>query len=97
MNIGLLISELEDKEVKRICMGASQAAREKEVSLIILPGKYLMTDKRKYEIVLADTVKVTVSCNMNYFRGKFLMREYKIIKLAFAVPKMQDPISVCVS
>ncbi len=44
MNIGLLISELEDKEVKRICIGASQAAREKEVSLVILPGKYLMTD-----------------------------------------------------
>ncbi len=45
MNIGLLISELEDKEVKKICIGASQAARDKEVTLVIFPGKYLVTDK----------------------------------------------------
>ena len=44
MNIGLLISELEDKEVKRICVGASQAARDKEVTLVIMPGKYLIAE-----------------------------------------------------
>ncbi len=45
MNIGLLISELEDKEVKKICIGACKAARDKEVSLVIIPGKYLIPDK----------------------------------------------------
>ncbi len=44
MNIGLLVTELEDKEVKRICIGACQAARDKEATLIILPGKYLLSD-----------------------------------------------------
>ena len=44
MNIGLLISELEDKEVKSICIGASQAARDKDINLVIFPGKYLLTD-----------------------------------------------------
>ena len=44
MNIGLLISELEDQEVKKICIGAYRAAREKEVTLVILPGKYLIGD-----------------------------------------------------
>ncbi len=44
MNIGLLISELEDKEVKKICIGACKAARDKEVSLVIIPGKYLIPD-----------------------------------------------------
>ncbi len=44
MNIGLLVSELEDKDVKRICVGASQAARDKDVTLIIMPGKYLNND-----------------------------------------------------
>ncbi|MBQ3797908.1 MAG: diguanylate cyclase [Butyrivibrio sp.] len=47
MNIGLLVSELEDKEVKRICIGASQAARDKNVTLVILPGRYLNTDNRE--------------------------------------------------
>lgn len=45
MNIGLLISELEDQEVKKICIGASQAAREKKVTLCIMPGKYLVSEK----------------------------------------------------
>lgn len=45
MNIGLLISELEDLEVKEICIGASQAAREKKVTLCIMPGKYLIPEK----------------------------------------------------
>ncbi len=44
MNIGLLVSALEDKEVKRICIGASQAAKDKSVTLVIMPGKYLVTD-----------------------------------------------------
>ncbi len=48
MNIGLLISELEDKEVKRICVGASQAANDKGVSLVIMPGKYIDSDKHQY-------------------------------------------------
>ena len=44
VNIGLLVSELEDKEVKKICIGASQAAKDKEITLVIMPGKYLITD-----------------------------------------------------
>ena len=47
MNIGLLVSELEDQEVKKICIGAYQAARDKKVNLIILPGKYLYTESSK--------------------------------------------------
>ena len=44
MNIGLLISEIEDKEVKRIIVGANQAAKDKGVTLVIVPGKYLISD-----------------------------------------------------
>ncbi len=44
MNIGLLISELEDQEVKNICIGADKAAKDKDVTLVIMPGKYLLTD-----------------------------------------------------
>lgn len=46
MNIGLLVSELEDKDVKKICIGASQAADDKGVSLVIMPGKYLASDNK---------------------------------------------------
>ncbi len=45
MNIGLLISKLEDPEVKKVCLGAREAAREKGVNLFVLPGRYLYTDK----------------------------------------------------
>ena len=45
MNIGLLISELEDREVKKICIGASQAAKDKDVNLCIMPGGYLVSEK----------------------------------------------------
>ncbi|WP_026651409.1 GGDEF domain-containing protein [Butyrivibrio proteoclasticus] len=45
MNIGLLISELEDKEVKKICVGASMAAKDKGITLVLLPGRYLLSDK----------------------------------------------------
>ena len=41
MNIGLLVSELEDNDVKRICFGAYRAAMDKDVTLVIFPGKYL--------------------------------------------------------
>jgi diguanylate cyclase (GGDEF)-like protein len=44
MNIGLLVSEIEDREVKRIIIGADQAARDKDVTLVILPGKYLINE-----------------------------------------------------
>ena len=44
MNIGLLISEIEDKEVKKIIIGANQAAKDKGVSLVVIPGKYLISD-----------------------------------------------------
>ena len=44
MNIGLLVSELEDRDVKKICIGASQAARDKKITLCIMPGKYLLTE-----------------------------------------------------
>jgi diguanylate cyclase (GGDEF)-like protein len=44
MNIGLLISEIEDQEVKRIIVGANQAANDKGITLVIMPGKYLPSD-----------------------------------------------------
>ena len=44
MNIGLLISEIEDKEVKKVIIGADQAAKDKGVTLVIIPGKYLISD-----------------------------------------------------
>ncbi len=44
MNIGLLITELEDQEVKRICTGAYQAAKDKDITLVVIPGKYLYAD-----------------------------------------------------
>ena len=44
MNIGLLISEIEDKDVKKIIIGANQAAKDKGVSLVVIPGKYLISD-----------------------------------------------------
>lgn len=44
MIIGLLVSELEDREVKKICIGADQAARDKDVTLVIFPGKYLVNE-----------------------------------------------------
>ncbi|SFC84846.1 GGDEF domain-containing protein [Butyrivibrio sp. YAB3001] len=45
MNIGLLVSELEDKEVKKICVGAYQAAKDNDITLCIMPGKYLVSDE----------------------------------------------------
>ncbi len=48
MNIGLLVTELEDAQVKDICIGAAQAARDKDVKLIIIPGKYIDDDKNDY-------------------------------------------------
>ena len=45
MNIGLLVTELSDSEVKKICIGATKAARDREVTLVIMPGKYLANDK----------------------------------------------------
>ena len=44
MNIGLLVTELEDNEVKKICIGADKAAKDKDVNLIIIPGKYILSD-----------------------------------------------------
>ena len=44
MNIGLLVTELEDREVKRICLGAGEAARDKDIKLIIIPGGFLAGD-----------------------------------------------------
>ena len=44
MNIGLLISEIEDQEVKRIIVGANQAANDKGITRVIMPGKYLPSD-----------------------------------------------------
>lgn len=44
MKIGLVISELEDKEVKKICIGANKAAIDKGITLVILPGKYLFNN-----------------------------------------------------
>ncbi len=49
MNIGLLITELEDVEVKKVCIGAIKAAKEKKVNLFILPGKYLLSDTEDNE------------------------------------------------
>ncbi len=44
MNIGLLVTELEDRDVKRICIGAGEAARDKNIKLIIIPGGFLAGD-----------------------------------------------------
>ena len=33
-----------DKEVKKIIIGANQAAKDKGVSLVVIPGKYLISD-----------------------------------------------------
>ena len=49
MNIGLLVTELEDKEVKKICIGADKAAKEKDVNLIIIPGRYILSDDKSGE------------------------------------------------
>lgn len=49
MNIGLLVTELEDSEVKKICIGACKAARDKDVTLVIMPGKYLVGDNSDIE------------------------------------------------
>ena len=49
MNIGLLVTEIEDNEVKRICVGADKAAKEKGVCLVIIPGKYILNDKSLQE------------------------------------------------
>ena len=46
MNIGLLVSELENEDVKKICIGAGKAADDKGVSLVIMPGKYLASDNK---------------------------------------------------
>ena len=48
MNIGLLVTELEDVQVKKLCSGAALAAKEKDVKLIIIPGKYIDDDKSSY-------------------------------------------------
>ncbi len=45
MNIGLLVTELEDEQVRDICIGATLAARDKDIKLIIIPGKYIDDDK----------------------------------------------------
>ena len=45
MNIGLLVTELEDRTVKRICIGAREAAGDKNIKLIIIPGGFLAGDK----------------------------------------------------
>lgn len=44
MKIGLVISELEDNEVKKICIGANKAAVDKGITLVIMPGKYLVNN-----------------------------------------------------
>ena len=44
MNIGFLISDFNDEEVKRICIGANKAADEKGVTLVYLMGKYISPD-----------------------------------------------------
>jgi hypothetical protein len=40
-----LVTELEDRTVKRICIGAGEAARDKNIRLIIIPGGFLAGDK----------------------------------------------------
>ena len=41
MRIGLLVSELQDEAVRKICYGADFAAKKYDISLSILPGSYL--------------------------------------------------------
>ena len=47
MNIGLLVTGLEDKEVKKICIGAEKAARENDCSLVVFPGKCLISEQEE--------------------------------------------------
>ncbi len=44
LNIGLLISELEDDFCRGFCEGASAAAKEIDANLFIFPGKYIDAD-----------------------------------------------------
>ena len=65
MNIGLLVTEIEDDEVRRICVGADKAAKDKDVCLVIIPGKYLLNDEssgtRPYEYQHAALFDYAVS------------------------------------
>ena len=51
MNIGLLVTEIEDKEVKKICIGAIKAAKDKDANLVIIPGRYLISDGSGAELL----------------------------------------------
>ncbi len=44
LNIGLLISELEDSFCRDLCEGANSAAKEIDANLFIFPGKYIDAD-----------------------------------------------------
>lgn len=44
LNIGFLISELEDAYTKSLCEGAVSAAKELDANLFVFPGKYLDAD-----------------------------------------------------
>jgi diguanylate cyclase (GGDEF)-like protein len=49
MNIGLLVTLIEDSEVKRICIGADKAAKDKGITLVIIPGRYIQNDDNSGE------------------------------------------------
>ena len=63
MNIGLLVSELEDRNVKKIIAGAIQAADDKGISLVILPGKYIVQENNE---VLEKTYDCQYSAIFDY-------------------------------
>ena len=83
MKIGLVISELEDNEVKKICIGANKAAVDKGITLVIMPGKYLVNN----DDVDVDDSKID---DINEFMDK-VNKEYgdigKIIKINLILDK----------
>lgn len=61
MNIALLVSELNNDRISRICQGAAYAAEQNKVTLVIVPGKKLKSGKISETESLYD-----YQCNVNY-------------------------------
>ena len=61
MNIALLVSELNNDRISRICQGAAYAAEKNKVTLVVIPGKKLQTGK------ISETESLyEYQCNVNY-------------------------------
>ena len=80
MNIALFVSELEDSEVKRICVGAIKAAKDNGVSLCIIPGGYLETQEL-YKSSTSPSAKEDDNKNYDYQQSAAF--EYILFRLSF--------------